>query len=193
VLRLAVVLALLLASVARAGGDQVDLAVQHGTVWTVGDFGVRAFDAQGATVYAPQPTAARYDLGVAIAGGAAFVASVANGFSDGEVTRIDLRSHATRIVWRRADAAAEYVAAGPSGVYVLVGGKDGNSVLRLSPTGRVTRRWSIGDAGRIAADASGCGSRRRTGCCASVQTVASAKSSRPLGSTTWRPPAEPPG
>lgn len=157
--RLAVVLGLALAltPVARGGGGTVDLVVHVGTVWAVGEFGLRAVDAStGKIVYAPQPRTARYDLGVAVAGGAAFVASIANGFVDGEVTRIDLRTHATRVVWHRATASAQYVAAGAGGVYVLVGAKGGNTVLRISAAGRITGRWPIVDAGRIAADASGC-------------------------------------
>lgn len=149
--------ALTLASSARAGGERVDLVLHDGTVWTVGDFGLRALDARtGRTTYEPQPTSARYDLGVAVAGRAVFVASVENGFTNGEVTRIDLRTHAARVVWRGPKASAQYVAAGAGGVYVLVGSAGGSSVLRLSAAGRVTGRWSVVDAGRIAADASGC-------------------------------------
>ena len=157
--RLVVVLALVLvlAPSAGAGGERVDLVLRDGMVWTVGVFGVRGLDARtGRTTYAPQPTSARYDLGVAIAGGALFVASVENGFTDGEVTRVDLRTHTARVVWHRANASAQYVASGAGGVYVLVGSAAGSSVIRLSPDGRVTGRWSIVDAGRIAADASGC-------------------------------------
>lgn len=150
-------LVLILAPAASAGGGRTDLVVRGATVWVVGDFGVRAFSARtGRTVYAPQPASARYNLGVALTGGAAFVASIANGYTDGRVTRIDLRSGETRVVWHRANASAQYVAAGAGGVYVLVGAKSGNSVVRLSAAGSVERRWPIVDAGRLAADASGC-------------------------------------
>jgi hypothetical protein len=152
----AVALGLVLTPAASAGGSRTDLVVHGRTIWTVGDFGIRARTAaDGRTVYAPQPTSARYNVGAAVAGGALFVASVANGYTDGEVTRIDLRTHATRVVWHRANASAQYVVAGAGGVYVLVGAKQ-NSVLRLSAAGAVTGRWSIVDAGRIAADESGC-------------------------------------
>jgi hypothetical protein len=156
--RLAAVLCLtlLLAPAASAGGSHVDLVVEAGTVWTVGDFGLHAYSARdGSPVYAPRPTAARYDLSVAIAGGAVFVASVENGMTEARITRIDRRTHATRIVWRGVDADAQYLAAGAGGIYVLVGAQR-NSVVRLSPSGRVTGRWPIVDAGRLAADASGC-------------------------------------
>jgi hypothetical protein len=151
-------LAFALASGASAGGNRVDIVVARGgAIWAVGDFGTRAFDTRtGRTLYAPQPGSARYDLGVAIAGGAAFVASIANGYTDGRVTRIDLRTHATRVVWHRTNASAQYVAAGAGGVYVLVGAKSGYSVIRLSAAGTVERRWPIVDAGRLAADGSGC-------------------------------------
>jgi hypothetical protein len=148
--------ALVLAAPAWAGGDFVDLATHGATVWVVGDFGVRELDARtGKVLYAPLPTSARYDLGVTIAGHALFVAGIANGFTHGTVTRIDLRTHATRVVWHSAKATAQYIAAGAGGIYVLVGAKT-DSVIRLSVAGRVTKRWPIVDAGRLAADASGC-------------------------------------
>ena len=154
----AVAFVLLVATpVAGAGGDFVDLVVAGSRVWTVGDFGIRSLDVRsGRSVYSPAPAAARYDLSVAVAGGAAFVASVANGYTNGEVTRIDLRTHATTVVWRRANASAQYVAAGAGGIYVLVGAVSGNTVVRFSTAGRMTGRWAIAGAGRIAADASGC-------------------------------------
>lgn len=152
----AAVLGLALIPAASAGGNRADLVLHGGTVWTIGDFGIHAYAASdGRTVYAPQPTSARYDVDAAVAGDALFVASVANGYTDGEITRVDLRTHATRVVWHRAHASAQYVVAGAGGVYVLVGAKQ-SSVLRLSVAGKVTGWWPIVDAGRIAADASGC-------------------------------------
>jgi hypothetical protein len=143
-------LVLVLAPAACAGGDFSDLVVASRGVWTVGPFGVRTLDARtGKTIYAPQPASARYPLSVAVAGGAAWVASVENGYADGELTRIDLRTHRTHVVLR--DTIVE-VAAGGGAVYALGSGE----VVRLSADGRVTGRFPVVDAGRIAADASGC-------------------------------------
>lgn len=145
-----------LAAPAWAGGDFVDLAPHGAAIWVVGDFGLRELDARsGKTLYAPLPASARYDLAVTSAGGALFVAGIANGYTHGTVTRIDLRTHETRVVWHSPTATAQYVAAGAGGVYVLVAAKT-SSVLRLSAAGRVTHRWPIVDGGRLAADASGC-------------------------------------
>jgi hypothetical protein len=152
----AVLAFLAVAAPAWAGGDFVDLAPHGATVWVVGDFGLRELDGRtGETLYAPLPASARYDLGAAISGDALFVAAIANEYTHGTVTRIDLRTHATRVVWRSAKGTAQFIAAGAGGVYVLVGAKS-NLVLRLSSAGRLTGRWPIGDAGRLAADGSGC-------------------------------------
>lgn len=148
---------LVLAPPARAGGDFVDLAVADGSAWFVGSFGVRQLDARtGATVSAPALAPASYPLSVAVAGGAVWVASVANGFVAGKLTRIDPATGRTRVVLREPPGSVQAVAAGAGGVYALLGVPGGNVVVRLSPAGRVTGRWAIVDAGRIAADSSGC-------------------------------------
>jgi hypothetical protein len=157
--RLAVVLlaALLFAPCALAGGDFVDLTVAGGSAWFVGPFGIREVDAAtGRTRYAPQPVEDSYPQSVALAGGAAWVATVANGFVDGKLVRIDRSTHRTRIVLRVPKGSVLYVAAGAGGVYALVGLRSGSRIVRLAPTGAVTRTWRIPDAGRMAADASGC-------------------------------------
>lgn len=146
----AVAVGLVAVSGASAGGDFADLTAHGATVWTVGVFGLRELDARsGRTLYVPQPANARYPLSVAVAGGAAWVASVENGYVDGEVTRIDLRTHRSRVVLRDTITA---VSASTDGVYGLADGE----VVHFSLNGRVTRRWAIVDAGRVAADASGC-------------------------------------
>lgn len=149
-------LLLALAPAARAGGDFVDLAAGR-AVWAVGPFGVRAFDAAtGRVLYAPRPVAPEVPTSVAVAGGAAWVASVENGFAGGRLTRIDLRTHRPRVVYHAAAGAVEYVAAGGGSVYALVGFRAGNRILRFASSGRATGSWNVGDGGRMAADASGC-------------------------------------
>lgn len=144
-------MALLALAITLAGGDFVDLAAGSTRVWFVGDPGVYAFDAHtGRTVVAPRPTSADYPLSIALAGGAAWIASVESGYSDGRLTRIDIGSGRRRIVWR---GGVEYISTGRGGVYALLG--DGRVAL-FRTDGRLSRIWSIPDAGRMTADGSGC-------------------------------------
>src|ERR687888_2705371 len=100
------------APAAYAGGDFVDLAV-GARVWFVGSGGVRALDARtGRTLSTPQLVGAAYPLSVALAGGAAWGASVENGYVWGTLSRIDLRTGEVRVVWRRRESSVQYVAAG---------------------------------------------------------------------------------
>jgi hypothetical protein len=156
-LAVVVVVVLLAAPLARAGGDFVDLAVGATRVWFVGEPGVRELDAHtGRTIASPQLVGAPYPLSVTLAGGAAWVASVENGYVWGTLSRIDLRTHQVRTLWRKQDSSVQYVAAGASSVWALIGSASGNKIARFSLAGRVERLWKITDAGRMAADASGC-------------------------------------
>jgi hypothetical protein len=155
----ALVLAALLvpASTAFAGGEFVDLAVGGGRVWLVGESGVHSFDAasgdaRSATVL-PGAGAA---LSVAVGGGATWVASVANGYTSGSISRIDRRTGAVRVVWRSGTQAAQYVAIGAGSVWALLGTGSGTRIARFAPGGRLLRVWAIADAGRMAADSAGC-------------------------------------
>jgi DNA-binding beta-propeller fold protein YncE len=151
------VAALALASAATAGGDFVDLASAGSTLWFVGAFGIREVDASsGRTLSAPEPHRAAYPTSVAVSGGAVWVASVANGFVDGELTRIDLRTRRDRVVVRVPDGSVQYAAAGAGGVYAFVGLRSGDRIVRFDTTGRRTGTWLVADGGRMAADASGC-------------------------------------
>lgn len=146
------VAALVLAPSASAGGDFVDLAVHGGRVWFVGSFGVRELDARtGRTIATPQLAGAAIPISVTVAAGAAWVSSIENGYVAPKLTRIDLRTGARRVVWRRS--VAEYVAAGAGGVYALL---DTVRVALFAADGRLVRTWDVPNAGRMAADASGC-------------------------------------
>lgn len=148
---------LLAAPSARAGGDFVDLAVGSTRVWFVGETGVRELDARsGRTIASPQIVGAPYPLSVTLAGGAAWVASVENGYLWGTLTRIDLRTHRVRVLWRKQDSSVQSVAAGSGGVWALIGSAGATEIARFSLGRRVERVWKIPDAGRMAADASGC-------------------------------------
>ncbi|MGH6996371.1 MAG: hypothetical protein ACREES_11780, partial [Stellaceae bacterium] len=142
---------------ARAGGDFVDLAAGGARVWFVGEPGVREFDAAtGRVVASPQLVGAPYPLSVTLAGGAAWVASVENGYVWGTLTRIDTRTGRTRVRWRKPDSSVQYVAAGAGGVWALIGSAGTTRIARFTLTGRIAHSWKIPEAGRIAADASGC-------------------------------------
>ena len=153
------VLATALVSVpgARAGGDFVDLAADGGRVWFVGPPGVRALDARsGRTLSAPMLRGAAYPLSVTVAGGAAWVASVENGYVWGTLSRIDARTRKVRVVWRRENSSVQYVAAGAGGVWALIGSRRGARIALFAPGGRLVRVWRIAAAGRMAADHRGC-------------------------------------
>ncbi len=63
------------------------------------------------------------------------------------------------MLWRKQNHSVQYVAAGAGGVWVLIGSTttpDRTRIARFSLAGRLSRSWSIPDAGRMAADASGC-------------------------------------
>jgi hypothetical protein len=145
------------APAARAGGDFVDLAVEGGRVWFVGPPGVRSLDAHtGRTLSMPRLVGAPYPLSVTVAGGAAWVASVENGYVWGTLSRIDERTGRTRVVWRRERSSVQYVAAGAGSVWALIGSSHGTRIARFTLDGRLLRVWQIADAGRMAADQEGC-------------------------------------
>jgi hypothetical protein len=142
---------------AWAGGDFLDLAVGSGRVWLASGDGVRSFDPQtGRELSMPRRIGAPYAISVAIGGGAIWVASVENGYVWGTLSRIDRRTGAVRVVWRKPTGAVQYVAVGAGSVWALIGSKRGSRIARFSPSGRLQRSWRIPGAGRIAADGAGC-------------------------------------
>src|SRR6266536_4722173 len=144
------------APVARAGGDVVNLAVNGRRVWFVGPSGVRSLDVRsGRTRSMPRLVGAPYPLSVTVAGGAAWVASVENGYVWGTLSRIDERTGAVRIVWRKYGNSVQYVAAGAGSVWALIGSRSGARIARFTLAGRLLRVWQIPDAGRMAADRAG--------------------------------------
>ena len=162
----AIAAAVMLAAAApvHAGGQMVDLAVGGDRVWLVGDPGIQVLSAStGHTVASPTLPDAAYPLSVALAGGAAWVGSVANGFVDGTLTRIDARAGKERIVWRKPESSVQYVAAGAGSVWALIGfsGPDRRTtamkIARFNTAGRLLHVWKVPlGAGRMAADGSGC-------------------------------------
>jgi hypothetical protein len=150
-------IALLLAPAASAGGDFVDLAVGSTRIWFVGEPGVRELDARtGRTLASPRLVGAPYPLSVALAGGAAWVASVENGYVWGTLSRIDIHTGKPRVLWRKPDSSVQYVAAGAGSVWALIGSAGTTRIARFSLAGRLSHSWNVPGAGRMAADASGC-------------------------------------
>jgi hypothetical protein len=157
VLLLPLIAALIGVPAALAGGDFVDLASGTSRVWFVGEPGVRELDARTGRILAtPTLVGAPYPLSVALAGSAAWVASVENGYVWGTLSRIDVRTGKVRVVWRRQDSSVQYVAAGVGGVWALISSRRRLEIARFSLQGRLARVWQVADAGRMAADSSGC-------------------------------------
>ena len=149
--------ALLGAPAAWAGGDFLNLEVGDGRMWFVGPFGVRVLDARtGRERSAPRLVGAAYPLSVTLAGGAAWIASVEGGYVWGTLSRIDRRTGRVRVVWRRAADSVQYVAAGERSIWALIGSQRGARIARFGLDGRLLRVWRIREAGRMAADGSGC-------------------------------------
>jgi hypothetical protein len=95
-------------------------------------------------------------LSVGLAGGAVWVASVENGYVWGTLSRIDARTGEVRVIWRKPDSSVQYVAAGAGGIWALIGSAGSTEIARFRLDGRLERVWPITDAGRMAADSSGC-------------------------------------
>ena len=142
---------------ARAGGDFVDLAVGGGRVWFVGPVGVRSLDpATGREASMSQLVGAAYPLSVTVAGGAAWVASVENGFVWGMLSRVDERTGRVQVVWRRQGSSVQFVAAGAGSVWALIGSRTGMRIARFTLGGGFLGVWRFPGATRIAADSEGC-------------------------------------
>src|SRR5579862_3171689 len=132
--------ALTASPLARAGGDFVDLAAAGGRVWFVGEPGVLELDAHtGRTLARPRLAGAAYPLSVALAGGAAWVASVENGYVWGTLTRVDAATGKVRELWRKPDSYVQYVAAGAGGVWARIVFAGVTRMARFSLTGHFTR------------------------------------------------------
>jgi hypothetical protein len=148
---------LVAAPAVQAGGDFVDLAVVDGRVWFAGPSGVRSLDAvTGRRLSMPRLVGAAYPLSVAVAGGAAWIASVENGYVWGTLSRIDERTGRVRVVWRRQGSSVQSVTAGAGSVWALIGSRTHTRIARFSLSGRLLRVWEVAGAARMAADREGC-------------------------------------
>ncbi len=156
-LPLSIGLALASAPATHAGGEFVDLAVGGGRVWFAGPPGVRSLDAGTGRIRSmPRLAGAPYPLSVTVAGGAAWVASVENGYVWGTLSRIDERTGEVRVVWRRRGSSVQYVAAGAGSIWALIGTRTSYRIARFTLAGHLVRVWHFPLAARMAADGAGC-------------------------------------
>ena len=164
---------LALAPPARAGGDFVDLAVGSRVSGSSASLAcANSTPVPDDTLASPQLVGAPYPLSVTLAGGAAWVASVENGYVWGTLTRIDVQTGRRHVLWRKPDSSVQYVAAGTGGVWALIG-SSGTPGSRASPSPAGSLAAGLfPDAGRMAADAAAAGSPPTTGCCTSTEADA---------------------
>src|SRR5207302_7115121 len=95
--------ALLAPAVARGGGVPVQVAAVGSTLWTVSDSGLLGVDPASATIVARPVMPYPYPTRIAAAAESLWVASVANGYVSGSVSRIDGRTRraSTLLRWPR--------------------------------------------------------------------------------------------
>ncbi len=153
-LALGALLLALAAGTARAGGDFTDVSAGPQTVWVAGDFGVDQLDARSGHVLRRFVFPGLYPLSVAVAGGAAWVASVADWTDPGTLARIDAGSGRRVLLGRRGTPQA--IAVGDGRVWVQVTENGTNRVLQFGPGGRLRSVTRLGrDGGWLTADGRG--------------------------------------
>jgi hypothetical protein len=151
----AVLVALTLTASARAGGVPVELGSSGHVLWGVSDSGLRAYDTRTHASVAGPLTPYPYATHLAISGGSVWVASIANGYISGAVSRIDARTHRAATMLRLPHQPVWDICAGGGLVWALVG--PGNDT-RLARFGRAARPHYIAlhtRTGWCAADGSG--------------------------------------
>ena len=121
------------ASPAQAGGDFVDVAAGSRAVWVSGPGRVLRLDARTGRVDRRYILPALFPLDLAVGGGAAWVASVENGYTSGTVSRVELRTGVVRTIFRRERWPAQAVAITGDRVWVSFGSQLG----RFDTSGRL--------------------------------------------------------
>lgn len=120
------------APAARAGGVPVQIVVAGSSLWTTSDSGVIRLDARSGRVLGRRPRAfLPNSLQVAVGGGAVWIASVANGYVAGALTRVDLTSGRATTRLRLADGPIFDVAVGGGAAWALVGPTRAARVARV--------------------------------------------------------------
>jgi hypothetical protein len=147
------VAALTVAASALAGGVPVELAASGNTVWAVSDAGLSAVDARTGVRRMGPRTPYPYATRLAVSRGRVWVASVANGYVSGAVSRIDAGTHRAATVLRLQQQPVWDVCAGGGVVWAIYGlGNDPrlarfNGAKWLPATSlRTPAVWCVADA-----------------------------------------------
>jgi DNA-binding beta-propeller fold protein YncE len=124
--------ALSVTSSARAGGVPVELAASGRTVWAVSDSGLSAVDTRTGVSSTGPRTPYPYATRLAVSHGAVWVASIANGYVSGAVSRIDARTHRAETMLRLQRRPVWDVCAGGGVVWAIFGSGDDPQLARLN-------------------------------------------------------------
>ena len=130
------VAALVLAPAANAGGVPVELAAVGSTLWSVSDIGLVAVNVRSGAVVARPLTPYSSPIALSAFGGTLWVASVANGFGSGAVTRFGaVRGDRSTPLRLRRQGVFD-VCAGRGVAWAVVGSRR-RRVARIDVSGRV--------------------------------------------------------
>jgi hypothetical protein len=124
--------ALTVAAPALAGGVPVELAASGHTVWAVSDSGLTAVDTRTGVSLAGPRMPYPYPTRLAVSHGAVWVASIANGYASGAVSRIDARTHRAATMLRLQRRPVWDVCAGGGVVWAIFGSGDDPQLARLN-------------------------------------------------------------
>jgi DNA-binding beta-propeller fold protein YncE len=128
--------ALTVAAPALAGGVPVELAANGHTVWAVSDSGLTAVDTRTGVSLAVPRMPYPYPTRLAVSHGAVWVASIANGYVSGAVSRIDARTHRAATMLRLQRRPVWDVCAGGGVVWAIFGSGDDPQLARLNGAAR---------------------------------------------------------
>jgi hypothetical protein len=149
-------LALVVVASARAGGVPVQLAATGNTVWAVSDSGLSAFDTRRKTLVVVVPrTPYPYTTRLVVSGRSVWVASIANGYISGAVSRIDARTQRATTMLRLPHQPVWDICAGGGLVWALYGQGNNTRLARFGPAAHPHLQALHARANWCAADKSG--------------------------------------
>jgi hypothetical protein len=129
-----VLVAVTLPASARAGGVPVQLAATGHLLWAVSDSGLSAFDTRTQKRVVVRPTTPYpYAMRLAASSGSVWVASIANGYISGAVSRIDARTQRAKTMLRLAHQPVWDLCAGGGLVWALYGPGSNTRLARFGP------------------------------------------------------------
>jgi ligand-binding sensor domain-containing protein len=126
--------ALTLPASALVGGVPVQLTVSGHLLWAVSDSGLSAFDTRTQKrVVVRSTTPYPYTTRLAASGGSVWVASIANGYTSGAVSRIEARTQRAKTMLRLAHQPVWDICAGGGLVWALYGPGSKTRLARFGP------------------------------------------------------------